>query len=117
VGRLRARMLHFTCTSYAQYLPKLARYADVQSRIWHEQGRRTSGRQLLLRFPLRFLQGYLWRLGFLDGLAGLQVCFLIAYLSHLKHACLWQLQNTRPWQELDDELKICESERAGRSAA
>jgi SAM-dependent methyltransferase len=117
VGHLRARMLHFTCTSYAQYLPKLARYADVQSQIWHEQGRRTSARQLLLRFPLRFLQGYVWRLGFLDGLAGLQVCFLIAYLSYLKHAYLWQLQNTRPVRALDDELKNRESERSERSAA
>ncbi|HEX2477290.1 MAG TPA: glycosyltransferase [Lacipirellulaceae bacterium] len=117
VGRLRARMLHFTCTSYAQYLPKLARYADVQSRIWHEQGRRTSARQLLLRFPLRFLQGFVWRLGFLDGLAGLQVCFLIAYLSYLKHAYLWQLQNARSPQESDDELNVGEGARSERSAA
>ena len=58
VGRLRERMTHYTCTSYAQYLPKLARYADVQSRIWHAEGRRTQLAHLLLRFPLRFLQGY-----------------------------------------------------------
>jgi glycosyltransferase involved in cell wall biosynthesis len=101
VGRLSHRMIHYTCTSYAQYLPKLARYADVQSRIWHSQGRRTHAGHLLLRFPLRFLQGYLWRLGFLDGLAGLQVSLLVAYLSYLKHAYLWQLQNGRDWQELD----------------
>jgi SAM-dependent methyltransferase len=117
VGRMRERMLHYTCTSYAQYLPKLARYAEVQARIWHEQGRRTGIGQLLWRFPLRFLQGYVLRLGFLDGLAGLQVCFLIAYLSYLKHAYLWQLQNTRPPQELDDELTAGESVVSDRSAA
>ncbi|MEX2308782.1 MAG: glycosyltransferase family 2 protein [Pirellulales bacterium] len=103
VGRLRARMIHYTCTSYAQYLPKLARYADVQSRVWHAQGRRTHWGHLLLRFPLRFLQGYLLRLGFLDGLAGLQVCILVAYLSSLKHAYLWQRQHARDWRELDVE--------------
>jgi hypothetical protein len=117
VGRLRERMLHYTCTSYAQYLPKLARYAEVQARIWHEKGRRTSARQLLWRFPLRFLQGYVLRLGFLDGLAGLQVCFLIAYLSHLKHAYLWQLQNARQPQELDEALTAGESVVSDRSAA
>jgi glycosyltransferase involved in cell wall biosynthesis/SAM-dependent methyltransferase len=95
VGRLRARMLHYTCTSYSQYLTKLERYADVQARIWHKQGRRAHAGHLLLRFPLRFLQGYLLRLGFLDGLAGLQVCVLIAYLSYLKHAYLWQMQNAQ----------------------
>jgi glycosyltransferase involved in cell wall biosynthesis len=102
VGRLRERLTHYTCTSYAQYLPKLARYADVQSRVWHGQGKRTHAGHLLLRLPLRFLQGYLWRLGFLDGLAGLQVCLLVAYLSYLKHAYLWQLQNGRDWRELDE---------------
>jgi glycosyltransferase involved in cell wall biosynthesis len=101
VGRMRARMTHYTCTSYAQYLPKLARYADVQSRVWHAAGRRATLRHLLLKFPLRFLQGYVLRLGFLDGLAGLQVCVLVAYLSYLKHAYLWQRQNSRDWRELD----------------
>jgi SAM-dependent methyltransferase len=117
VGRLRERMLHYTCTAYAQYLPKLARYAEVQARIWHEKGRRTSARQLLWRFPLRFLQGYVLRLGFLDGLAGLQVCFLIAYLSYLKHAYLWQLQNARQPQDLDEALTAGESVVSDRSAA
>jgi glycosyltransferase involved in cell wall biosynthesis len=116
-GRLRERMLHYTCTSYAQYLPKLARYADVQARIWHDQGRRTRVSQLLWRFPLRFVQGYVLRLGFLDGLAGLQVCFLIAYLSYLKHACLWQLQHARSPQELDENPSARERVDSERSAA
>jgi glycosyltransferase involved in cell wall biosynthesis len=101
VGHLTARLTHYTCTSYSQYLSKLARYADVQSQIWHGQGRRTHAGHLLFRFPLRFLQGYVWRLGFLDGLAGLQVCALVAYLSYLKQAYLWQLQNARQWRELE----------------
>jgi glycosyltransferase involved in cell wall biosynthesis len=117
IGELNARMTHYTCTSYAQYLPKLARYADVQSHIWHEQGRRAKFGQLLLRFPLRFLQGYVLRLGFLDGFAGLQVCLLVAYLSYLKHAYLWQRQNTRPWREIDDRLAAKANEKIGRSAA
>jgi FkbM family methyltransferase len=102
VGRLRARMTHYTCASYDQYLPKLARYAAVQARVWHAEGRRTNWAQLLLRFPLRFIQGYVLRFGCLDGLAGLQVCVFVAYLSYLKHAYLWQLQSGRDWQELEN---------------
>jgi FkbM family methyltransferase len=41
------------------------------------------------------LQGYVLRLGFFDGLAGLQVCVLVAYLSWLKQAYLWELQAGR----------------------
>ena len=70
-----------------------------------------------MRFPLRFLQGYVWRLGFLDGLAGLQVCVLVAYLSYLKHAYLWQLQHARGILDLDVERGRDRSDKADRSAA
>src|SRR5262245_24399098 len=100
-GRLRQRLVHYTCTSYSQYLPKISRYADVQARVWKEAGRQPSLGQLLFRFPTRFVQGYVVRLGFLDGLAGLQVCGLVAYLSWLKQAYLWQLQCARGIHELD----------------
>jgi (heptosyl)LPS beta-1,4-glucosyltransferase len=100
VGWLTGRMIHYTCTSYDQYLPKIQRYAAVQASVWHEAGRRSSLLQMLFRGPLRFLQGYLGRLGFLDGLAGLQVCALIAYLSYLKHARLWELEHAKPAHQL-----------------
>ncbi len=96
VGWLRERLIHYTCTSYDQYLPKLQRYAAMQAAVWHEQGRQASTLQLHLRGPLRFIQGYFWRLGFLDGLAGLQVCVVVAYLSYLKHARLWELTYAKP---------------------
>ncbi len=115
-GRLRQRLPHYTCASYAQYLPKVVRYADVQSRVWHAAGRRTGWLQLLLRFPLRFLQGYILRLGFLDGLAGVQVCILVAYQSYLKHAFLWQLQNARDWRLLEAET-MSDRTAIDRSAA
>ncbi len=100
-GRLKERLVHYTCTSYAQYLPKVSRYADVQARVWKAEGRQPKTSQLLLRFPLRFIQGYFLRLGFLDGLAGLQVCALVAYMSWLKQACLWQMHSGRSILELD----------------
>src|SRR5262245_17002008 len=117
-GRLRERLVHYTCTSYSQYLPKLSRYADVQARVWKEAGRRPSLGHLLFRFPTRFVQGYVVRLGFLDGLAGLQVCGLVAYLSWLKQAYLWQMQCARGIQELDgsdDGLRLAEPVRAATS--
>ncbi len=107
VARMEERLIHYTCSSYSQYLPKLSRYAEVQARIWQEQGRAASWQQLLLRFPLRFLQGYVLRLGFLDGLAGLQVCVLVAYLSWLKQACLWQLERGRDWRDVEErEVRV-----------
>ena len=116
VGRLRERMVHYTCSSYAQYLPKLSRYAQVQAQVWQKRGRRTHVGHLLFRFPLRFLQGYVLRLGFLDGLAGLQVCALVAYISWLKHACLWELTASRGWREVEDDATT-DAQQNERTAA
>ena len=46
---------------------------------------------LLLHGPLRFIQLYVLRGGFLDGLAGLVICTLMAYYAFLKDAKLWSL--------------------------
>ena len=111
VGSLRNHLIHYTCTSYEQYLPKLQRYAATQARLWHQQGRRTNVGQMLFRGPFRFLQGYIGRLGFLDGVAGLQVCALIAYLSYLKHARLWELQNANSRHRRPELTVDCDAER------
>ncbi|MGD9635732.1 MAG: glycosyltransferase family 2 protein [Pirellulales bacterium] len=111
VGMLQNHLLHYTCTSYDQYLPKLQRYAALQARVWYKQGRRTNAFQMLLRGPFRFLQGYIARFGFLDGVAGLQVCALVAYLSYLKHARLWELQNASSRHRRQEILAEWETER------
>ena len=103
-GKLKNRMAHYTFNSYQHYLPKVSRYASLQARLWHERGRRVTTTQMLLRGPLRFLQGYVLRRGFLDGLAGLQVSFLVAYQSYLKLACLWELEQGRNWREVEGRL-------------
>lgn len=92
VGKLRAPLIHHAFYSYERYLPKLYRYADVQARLWHAEGRRASHRQLLMRGPLRFLRDYVLRGGVLDGPAGLQSAVLVAYGSYLKQARLWELE-------------------------
>jgi (heptosyl)LPS beta-1,4-glucosyltransferase len=117
VGRLHERITHYTGSSYAQYLPKLARYAELQAEIWQAAGRRARWSDLLVRLPLRFFQGYILRLGFLDGAAGLQVCMLVAYLSYLKVAHLWQLQEGRDWRALEAASTMPRADVPDRFAA
>ncbi len=95
VGRLRNRMLHYTYESYDQYFRKFHRYTTLQAQRWFEQGRRVRSWQLLTAGPLRFLRSYVLQLGFLDGLAGFQVCALAGYYSFMKRARLWELQHAR----------------------
>ena len=63
VGQIRARLIHYTCTSYDRYLPKLQRYAAVQAAVWHEQGRRTSIAQHVVAGPTAIPPGLLPTVG------------------------------------------------------
>jgi glycosyltransferase involved in cell wall biosynthesis len=113
VGRLRNPFIHYTFWSFDQYLPKVDRYATVQARVWHAQGRRASYWQLTFRGPLRFLQSYVWKLGFLDGRAGLICSAMVGYQSFLKQARLWELQHAHAQPQLESALES--TERSPRS--
>lgn len=71
VGRLRGIILHDSYRSLAHQLEKLARYAQLMAEAQHATGRRGSIAALLVNPVWRFLRGYLFRLGVLDGWRGL----------------------------------------------
>jgi glycosyltransferase involved in cell wall biosynthesis len=92
-GRLKARLDHFTYWTYDQYFRKLERYTVQGARLKHAAGKRASYAQMLLAPPLRFLHCYIFRLGFLDGLAGLQISALTGMSSFVKQLRLWELDH------------------------
>jgi hypothetical protein len=57
---------------------------------------------MLTRAPLRFLQLYFFRLGFLDGVPGFQICVHTAYYAFLKQAKLWELHHALPQPDVED---------------
>jgi glycosyltransferase involved in cell wall biosynthesis len=91
VGRLAARFDHYTYWSMEVYLRKLDRYTGLAAESWKKNHRRATFFGLLLRAPARFLYLYLVRLGFLDGIPGLVLCWLTAFYSFTKAAKLWAL--------------------------
>jgi (heptosyl)LPS beta-1,4-glucosyltransferase len=93
VGTLQGKFLHYTCRSLARWTDKQTRYARFWAEDRHAAGRRTSWLGILARPSLRFLQLYFLRAGFLDGTAGLIVCWSNAFYTYLKYAMLWQLRN------------------------
>ncbi len=103
--RLKTAFLHYTTWSTDDYLKKMNRYAAWGALNFRdEKGRKTAGfLPMLTRAPLRFLQLYLLRLGFLDGIPGLQVCMFTAFYSFLKQAKLWELRDAVPQRDPEAE--------------
>ncbi len=99
VGRMRNRLDHYTYRSYDEYFARFQRYTTYQAAKWHGEGRSLSRYKMFFNFPFRFLHAYLLRLGFLDGLVGLQVCATTGFYSFMKQARLWELQQAEPYGE------------------
>ena len=110
-GRLKNRLVHYTYWSHDQYFDKYLRYTKWGAQDLWDRGRRASWYGLLLRPFFRFLQLYVLRGGFLDGLAGIQVCMLQAFfVTFVKQARLWETEHALPQPDP-------EAERASRRAA
>jgi glycosyltransferase involved in cell wall biosynthesis len=96
VGRLKAKFVHYTYWSMKQYLEKFDRYTTLAAGDLAKRGRRATVFSLLLRAPFRFLNLYIIRGGFLDGVPGLILCMLTAFYSFTKHAKLWAMYDAMP---------------------
>lgn len=95
-SRLQNRLLHYTYWSYDQYFAKYMRYTKWGAMDMHDAGKRTGFFNLLVRPFLRFLQLYILRGGFLDGLPGIQICMLQSFfVTFVKQARLWEMEHAK----------------------
>lgn len=95
VGRLQHPLLHYTAIDLDHFLARQQRYATWSALDAYDAGKRATWLKIAAHAPLRFLQLYLLRGGFLDGRAGLAVCGLAAYYTFLKDCKLWELHHSR----------------------
>ncbi len=94
---LKNPLLHYSFRSFSQYWRKMQLYSDWGASQLRREGRRAGWISIALRPFLRFFKMYVVRLGFLDGIHGLVLCFLAAFTVFLKYAKLWELcQETPP---------------------
>jgi glycosyltransferase involved in cell wall biosynthesis len=93
VRRLKHPFNHFTAWSSEQHWQKLNRYATWGALNMRDEGQQVTLFSMVFRAPLRFIQLYFLRLGFLDGIPGLHVCAYTAFYVFMKQARLWELQH------------------------
>ena len=103
-GRLTNELVHYPVWTYDRYLQKLSHYTQLGAADMHDRGRKASAASMLFRVPMRFVQLYFFRLGFLDGMAGLQICMITAFTSFLKQARLWELNSALAQPDPEKEL-------------
>ncbi len=87
---LRGWLDHDAFRSFAQYWPKVWRYADQGAEDLARRGCRGGPGAILGHTLWRFARGYVLRAGFLDGARGLVAALLDSAGTYLKYARLWE---------------------------
>ncbi|WBA40601.1 glycosyltransferase family 2 protein [Hymenobacter canadensis] len=89
VGALQGDALHYSYTSVEQHVQQLNRFTSIAAEeLWLRGRRRVTLFHLLLKPWWKFVHGYFFRLGFLDGFAGLSIAVISAWGVFLKFAKL-----------------------------
>ncbi|MEW6686521.1 MAG: glycosyltransferase family 2 protein [Candidatus Edwardsbacteria bacterium] len=90
VDRLKEPLLHYAYDNLSQYFTKFNHYTTLAAEDYFRHHKRWHFYQLLFNPPAFFLRSYILKLGFLDGMHGLILCFLSAFSVFIKYAKLWE---------------------------
>ncbi len=105
VEKLSGDILHYSIPDGAYHNRMIAtRYAPLAAEQMFRRGRKTSPFKIFTAGLMAFLQTYVLKLGFLDGLAGFCIARFAAHHAFLKHLLLWEMQNGRESKERTQDL-------------
>lgn len=88
VERLDADLEHFTYRDFADHIRTLQRFSDVVADEWARSGRRFSLLRAIAHPPVKFLECWIWKRGFLDGWPGFVIAATSAFYVFAKHVKL-----------------------------
>lgn len=88
---LKNNMLHYCFDSASHYKAKMEHYASLKALELFKKGKRPKTFHFIFRPSYKFFVNYFLRLGFLDGKAGFQICYLSAYGVYYRYKELQKL--------------------------
>lgn len=93
-GVIDCPIIHITYKNFSQYIAKQHMYTTIGAEeILKRKGKDIKVGQLTLigKFFTKFLELYIWKRGFLDGLHGLIAAIAASYFAFVKYAKVWEL--------------------------
>ena len=93
IGELKNDLLHYPYQGVISgQLATVNRFSSLLAEDLYERGKRYRLALLLARPPLKFLEVYFFRLGFLDGLAGFVIAVSSAYAMFVRYVKLREIE-------------------------
>jgi glycosyltransferase involved in cell wall biosynthesis len=95
-SKCKGHLLHYSFSGIAPLLSKLNHYSDLSARQMYEEGRKGTFLDFTLRPLFAFFNTYVLRLGFLDGVEGLEIAVTTGFITFVKYIKLWELRHRSP---------------------
>ncbi|MBN8701722.1 MAG: glycosyltransferase family 2 protein [Bacteroidetes bacterium] len=92
VRQLTGDILHYSYYTKADHFKQVNYFTDIAAKANYEKGSRATVFHLLVSPIVKFFKDYIFKLGFLDGWYGLQICIISAYATFLKYRKMMKLQ-------------------------
>lgn len=97
--RFEGEIIHYTYKNISHQLKTIDRFSDSALEALLAKKKRFSLFNFLFRPPIKFLETYIWKAGFLDGLPGFIIAILSSYYVFIKYAKLWELTISKKGKE------------------
>lgn len=91
-GYLHQPIRHYPHEDVYGMLKKINIYTDLLAREWLEMGREVHLPEMMAYPAGKFLQNYIFRSGFRDGIPGLIMAFMMSFHSFLARVKLWNIK-------------------------
>jgi len=95
VGTLQNPMLHYTFSSFEEYLAKINSYTSLKAQELFTKKKRIGGWTIFSHTVSAFFAFFIIRLGFKDGIYGLIISLLHSVSTMMNYIKLWELQNKK----------------------
>lgn len=92
LGVLQHKIMHYSYSSYDQFIHKINHYAELKAEVLYEKGIIITPFHLIIKPLARFIKHYIFKLGVLDGFRGLIISFAHSYGVFVRYIKLWHLK-------------------------
>ena len=105
IRRLDGDILHYSFTSPDDLVWQNNRLSSISAASLYARGRRSSWFKMLARPAWAFINGYFFRLGFLDGFDGFTIAVHTSHQVFMKYSKLFRMQRLKPAKTITPVIK------------
>ncbi|MBU0569669.1 hypothetical protein KKB40_02710, partial [Patescibacteria group bacterium] len=92
VGELINPLIHYPHKTLKKFVHSMNKHSSLHATANLEEGKRSNLIKILFWPPLKFINNFIFKLGFLDGIHGFLVAMMMSFHSYLSWSKLWLTQ-------------------------